>query len=303
MKVKIKLIYIPIILSIIFCIFMLGITDYITAGFSFKNLSKADFWIGLILTNLGNISIILAIILINVDSYKSKDEEYIGMQTEIHTFRKTKYIAPLFVKFCNEINKKTKIIYYKNKIEKKYSKLKPKPKDLNIYNSGSDTEKLNNKYCQKVEYYNYLLSDKYINENIDKIKMKYPIVSASLIFSGYRDDLSLVDYITKHKAKKVILDFLPKFLISFSITVLLASMVPSLKDNISIATVLNTLARLFAVCIQIYFAKDYSKRYNNEVTFHDIQFRVSKINEYIVWEDRQKSMLKNNETKEISNNG
>lgn len=299
MKIKFKLIYVPIIFSILFCILMVGITDYISAGFTIKNLIKPDFWINLTLTTLGNVSIITAIILINVDKFTSNDEVYNVMKNRIIEFRKTKYVAPLFTKFCNESNRKTKIIYYKNKIEKKFTKLKPTLNDLDIFNGGTDEEKANNKYCRTVRYYNELLKPEYIEKNIDKIKIKYPKISSSLIFSGYKNENNLVDYVTKNKVKKVTVDYLPKFLISFSITVLLMSMAPTLKENISIATILNTLARLFAVTIQIYFAKDYSTRYNSEVTLHDIQYRESKINEYIVWEDKQIKLL--NTEKEVDN--
>lgn len=302
MKIKLKLIYIPIMLMILLCVVMVGLTDYITTGFTLEVLKKADFWINLTMVNIGNISIIIAIILMCVDKYCEQNSDYLYSLEQINKFRKEKYIAPMFNMFCNEDNLKTKIIYYKHKIERKYTKLKPTPQDLIIYNSGTEEEKANNKYCQKVEYYNTLLSDDFIQNNIKKLHVRYPMVTPSLIFCGFTNSSVGIDHITQHKTRKIIIDYLPKFLISFSITVIISSIFPDLKDGITIATVIRTIAKLFTVVMQIFYSYNYAGKYNTEVTLHDIQYRETKINEYIIWESKQLAKLRENKISQEQNN-
>lgn len=296
LKVKFKIIYIPLFFIFLLGALAIGLADYISLGFSLEALKKADFWINIVCADIGIICMIISIILIKIDNFKDRDEIYLSYLNNILTFRRDKYIAPMFKKFCFEDNYKTKTLYYKYKIQKEFSKVKPTEQDIKIYYEGSEEEKLHNEYCQHVIYYDRLLDTDYINKMLPKLHIKYPAISDAVIFSGISiKDGQLVDYITKHKVLKIILDYLPRFLFSFGLIIILSTLQPGWKD-INAAIVFKTVFKVFIILSQVYFAYSYANRYNRDVTLHDIAFRDSKLNEYKVWEDKQ---IKNLQHKEI----
>ena len=290
MKIKFKLIYIPLALIFIVGVLMMGITDYVTFGFTKETLKKPDFWVNIICTYVGIVCLILSMILIKVDNFKESNAENIMYQTNIFEFRKNEYVAPMFQKFCFDDNLKTKIKYYKYNVNKKFSKIKPTEEDLKIYYEGTDEQKHTNDYCIKMEYYDRILSKEYIERVVPKLTIKYPAISEGLIFTEVKNNNQIVDYITTNKGRKVFIDYLPRFLFSFAITLLISSVVPDLKDGIKMATIFKTVTKLFIVMSQTFFAYTYANRYNKEVTLHDIIFRDSKLNEYRVWENKQKQL-------------
>ena len=189
-----------------------GLTDYITSDFDVTIFYRYSFWVNIITTNIGVLCIIIAILMIKIDEFKLNDIEYNDLNKKIVTFYLNKYQSTIFKKFCLETNTKNKIEAYKYSINKKYNKLKPTPNDLYIYHNGTEEEKLKNKYCKKVKYYETLLDPDYINNTINKRIVKYNTITDSLVFSGIPTDEKTKDYVTKHKIGKVVLDLINIFL-------------------------------------------------------------------------------------------
>lgn len=295
-KLKFKFIYIPITLMLLLGSLMIGITDYIAMGFTLDIFHKPDFWINLACTNCGILCVVISILLIKVDQFKEIDVTYNTLLSNINEYYNSKdYQTALFEKFCFEENKIEKKETYRNKIHIKYSRLRVKPKDLQIKLKGSDEQKQKNRYCIKTEYYETLMSDYYIDNYIDKLHVKYNAITESVIFSGVVTQESNRDYITKKKVLKIVRDLAPKYILTFSITVLAAMVTADLKDGITLAVIFKTASKLFSICSQIYFAHNYSNKYCNEVILHDIRYRYSIINKFKLWVAR-----KINELKEVS---
>ena len=260
-----------------------GLTDYITSDFDVTIFYRYSFWVNIITTNIGVLCIIIAILMIKIDEFKLNDIEYNDLNKKIVAFYLNKYQSTIFKKFCLETNTKNKIEAYKYSINKKYNKLKPTPNDLYIYHNGTEEEKLKNRYCKKVKYYETLLDPDYINNTINKRIVKYNTITDSLVFSGIPTDEKTKDYVTKHKIGKVVLDLIPKFSLSLGMTFILASITPTLKDGITAAMIYNTATKLLTMLTQIYFAINYSNKYNQEVILHDIKFRYGVITDYEMW--------------------
>lgn len=283
-RLKFKLVYIPIVLMLLGGALMIGLTDYITAGFSIENLTSITFWTNIITTNIGVACVIIAILLIMVDKFKDENKEYLDAEQYIYNYYKsTKYQTAVFQKFSSLENRESKKIAYINKIRKKYSKLKPSPEDLHIKQYGTEEEKSKNKYCIKCKYYETLMSLDYLENNIDKLHIHHDTITEKLIFSGVPTDSSTRDYIVKHKGAKVAKDLLPKYILSFVLTVFIAGATLDLLEGVTMATVFKTVSKLFTICTQIYFAYNYSNKYNIEVVLHDINFRRSIIKKYDLW--------------------
>lgn len=299
---KFKFIYIPVAIMLLCSLFMTGVLDYISAGYDPKVLMTPAFWTNIICSDISVLCLYAAILLLRVDSYKAKDQEYIGYETEIRTFYKERYVATLFKKFCFEDNMKTKRIVYKNKINKKYSKIKPSKEDLDIYYDGTEEQKKNNKYCQNMLYYERILSDDYIDRILPNLHMDYPYITDGLIFTGNKAKDVGIDYITKNKVFKFLSDIAPNLLLSFAFVAFISGITADLQQGINMVTIFKTVAKLFTFTVSIYFAYNYADRYIREVTLHDIVFRYGKLGEYKLWENRQVALLKSKE-KEVESNG
>ena len=299
---KLKIIYIPVAIMLLCSLFLTGVLDYVNAGYDPMVLLKPAFWTNIICSDISVLCLYAAILLLRVDSYKAKDSEYLSYETEIRTFYKEKYVATLFKKFCFEDNMKTKKVVYKNKINKKYSKIKPSKEDLDIYYDGTEEQKKNNKYCRDMVYYERILSDDYIDRILPNLNIDYPYITDGLIFTGNKSKDVGIDYITKNKVFKFLSDIAPNLLLSFSFIAFITGITADLQEGITMVTIFKTIAKLFTFTFSIYFAYNYADRYINEVTLHDITFRYGKLNEYKLWENKQVTLLKSKE-KEVETNG
>lgn len=288
---KFKMIYIPVAVMLLCSLFLTGVLDYINAGYDPKALLQPAFWTNIICSDISVLCLYSAILLLRVDNYKSKDLEYLQYDTEIKTFYRDKYVATLFKRFCFEDNMKTKRIVYKNKINKKYSKIKPSKEDLDIYYDGTEEQKKANKYCRDMLYYERILSDDYIDRVLPNMELDYPYITDSLIFTGTKSKDLGIDYVTKNKVFKFLSDIAPNLLLSFSFIAFVSGITADLQQGITMVTIFKTVAKLFTFTLSIYFAYNYSNRYISEVTLHDIVFRYGKLNEYKLWENRQIEIL------------
>lgn len=282
-KMKFKMVYVPVMLLVIIGGAMIGITTFISASFETAIFTRSTFWVNLVTTNVGTICLIMSILLIKSDSYKTTDPNYLLIKKNIDDYYSSGFVAPIFDKFCAEKNKKNKRLCYTQKIRNARSRVKVTPKDLDVYTNGTEEEKKHNKYCIKMNYYDKLLSKEYVDTNIDKINIKFPTVSSSLIFNNVQTNSNNIIDAKVSPAPKVIKDLTPKYLISFSITCLVSAFTIGTIDVDSLELWINTIAKLFTIATQIYFAINYSTKYNEEVNMHNIQFRNNIISTYKVW--------------------
>lgn len=303
-NLKFRMIYVPITLMMLLGIIMIGITDFIALQFDPEVFKTAEFWTNIICTNGGILCLILSIVLMRNDKFKQEDKSYLECDNNINTFYRTKFIAPIFKKFIFDYNMNTKIAAYKLKVNKDFTKVKPTASDLEIYYGDNEEAKKENKYCKAVAYYDRILSNEYINKFVPKLYIKFNAISEGLVFTGVALNDTGLDFITKHKGLKIFKDLFPKFLLSFSMVMLLSSIFPDIQDGINGAVIFKTIGKLFTVVSQIYFAYNYSNKYNIEVTLHDIRFRETVLNEYNLWLTRREQYsLSKQANKEEMNNG
>lgn len=281
---KIKLIHVPITIMLLMGALMIGLTDYITAGFTLEVFKDYTFWINIASTNIGIICVVVAILLMVIDNFKERDEIYLDTSKYItNYYRDSNYKSSIFRLFCGEENKKEKRRVFLNRLNDKFSKLKPSSKDLEISLKGTDVQKDKNKYCQKVKKIELMSSEEYISKYLEKTKIKYDTITEDLIFTGIPTNSYQHNYITKHKGLKVTKDLLPRYLLTFALTCFVSSLVPDLAEGITLVTVFKTATKLFSVCSQIYFAYTYANKYCQEVVMHDINFRNNTIRNYDLW--------------------
>lgn len=283
-----KLIYVPIFLSIIVCTAIVGLFDYIDAGFSWSTLTSPSFLINLGLTNLSAILVLVSTIMLKSDQYREDPlSDYGRINEEIRKFYIESYSAALFKIFSSEKNLEKKKEKYRELINKKINKLNPKEKDLEVYFNGTPEQKKKNKYCKKVMRLERSMDPSYIKDNIYKIKVKYNTITPGLVFTGKSSNSLQEDWVTKYKVSKIFWDLLPKFLMSLSIVAILNMVSLDATKGVTLGMALRTLSKLLTIATNLSYGLSYSKKYNTEVNLHDIQIRMDIINNYKLWEKLQ----------------
>lgn len=280
---KFKFTWVPVTLLLLLGSAMVGLTDYLAGGMDASIISSEAFWLNLITTNIGTLSLIIAILLVEVDKFCASDPTYIFINDAIEEHYRTKYKAVLFKKYAAICNYDRKRNTYIKKINKKISKLKASPEDLRILYKGTEEEKDSNSYIKKIRHYEHLTSEEYLKAALDKIDIKYTTISESLVYSGVKTSSNKEEYITTVKTLKIAKDFAPKYTLTFAMSLILASFTMTFKDGLDISVVFKTVVKLFIIIQQLSFAKSYSKKYNIEVTLHDLKYRYGIITSYELW--------------------
>lgn len=293
---KFKLIYIPVLLSVVICTFIVGVLDYITADFKWSTILSTAFLTNIASTNLCVVLVLMSTIIVKSDQYKDDpNSDYGIINTEIRSFYTNGYQAPLFKVYSAEKNLQKKKDVYKETINRKLDKLKPKAKDLDIFFNGTEEQKAKNKYCKKVKYYEKLMSDEYIKANIHKIKVKFNTVTPGLVFTGKTSNSLSEDWITKDKAGKAIRDLLPRFLISLVLVLIINLIAPDTTKEITLGVVIKTLSKIVTIISNLSYGLSYSKKYNQEINLHDIQIRMDIINDFKLWQKLQLKQIQGGE--------
>jgi hypothetical protein len=194
-----------------------------------------------------------------IAKFKETNEEYLATDKNISNFARDNYKPTLFGRYCSSINKKRKIAAWKRRCYKqweKLEKLEKNPKNVNAWMKYSvaldDYEKAlkkfkedkengaenleipmmpetDNRYCTKRKKLETYLSQDYIDNNIERLKIKFDAITAGLVLGGVtsqKENILTEDaYVTKHKSLKVIADRAPQSLSTMTIVMFCSSVV------------------------------------------------------------------------------
>jgi hypothetical protein len=280
----IKPIHIPIVLLILAGAFMVGLTDFLAGDLTLDSLRTYEFWNNLITTNVGVLAMILAVILITVDNYTTRNEEYLVLKNYIFEFYLKKYAAPIFKMFLTEENRTRKINEYRLKLQTQYDILfkRATQKNLDVFYGKDENLKLKNRFCIKEKRLATKLNKDQMEIDIDKLNIPYDQITESLIFSGVHSNKIVANrFVVKNKAKKVASDLLPKFILTMAISILSSIFIPDLKEGVMIYPI---AVKLFIISTQIYFAVDYARNvYCTQIVLDEIEFRHSVLTSFEMW--------------------
>lgn len=150
-----------------------GCFNFLTFEFNSSLLLNVGFWvkIGVKILLLNLVKIWVMSIFLNVARIKNADLCY-NKRVNERLLQSKDNDFPSWVE--NNENKEIRIEFYKTKINKKLIKLEKhaKPKDRMLYYSDREHLKDVNKYCIKRKELEYLISDKYIEANLNYLDIK-----------------------------------------------------------------------------------------------------------------------------------
>lgn len=183
-----------------------GCFNFLTFEFNISLLFTIGFWvkIGVKILLLNLVKIWVMSIFINVARTKNKDLLYNKSVNE-RLLQSKDNDFPYWVE--NIENKDIRIAFYKTLINKKLFKLEKRAsvKDRMLYYSDKETLKEVNKYCVKKQQLEYLLSDKYIEENVNYLNFsKCPKIDAAIFDCPVTNENINIKYQFSAKTKSAI---------------------------------------------------------------------------------------------------
>ena len=248
-----------------------------------------------------------ATLMMEINKFKKENKDYNLLNDKIADFARNNYVPLVFNKYCAIENRKRKIHAYKNLIIKKYNWLERFQTAKN-YNAWVEFQKElakpenagkrivpKNKYCQKRQRLEELLSEDYIEENVDKRRVRYNKLSASLILGGklsnsfddYNDE-----YVTRMKALIVVIDRAPHYLIMLAVLSTVTSIAVEafelhLHWTAILMFILRIFVKIFSMLNTIISTIKYAEKYNDTITLKDIRFRWGVCHEFNNWAQQQ----------------
>ena len=216
-------------LTVILLIFEV-ISQMITLGFTDEIIKSADFWNSLISSIVSNISAWYVFSNTTLQYKLTTDTTYLSKKEDVE-YVILNEIGADFDNFLVDYNNKRKKELYIDKIQRKMHKLDrwASQKSLNIYVNGTLEEKKLDKYCRKRMYLESIITDTFIEKNLNTLKVKYrpytrlQIVNIYSLNSNYKDEFASAARYTLTKG-------LSKVILTISCMTFLYSMVPSFKD-------------------------------------------------------------------------
>lgn len=271
------------------CILLIGLSEFVVAGFDTSIFRTAGYWYSLIASNVACALILYSTATNDISNYKTKDEKVINLKNELDT-HVANNVENDFEKFLVEENQKRKIYAWKQKINSKINRLErfTKAKNIELFYSNDESLKKDNKYCQKRAKLEYLISDEYINTHVYYLRVKYPKLKRYEITTGCRQKDEEYQ-LTTRPYLRVFIDNLPRLAMSFGLVLFASSFAPDIKE-FQLATIITFTIKLISLCLNFINGKSYAVYFKDEVMMPDLRYRIDKIIAYMTW---KVNLLKN----------
>lgn len=271
------------------CVILIGLSEFVVAGFDTKIFYTAGYWYSLIASTVACALILYSTATNDISNYKTKDEKVIDLKNELDN-HVANNVENDFEKFLVEENQKRKIYAWKQKINRKINRLErfTKAKNIELFYSNDESLKKDNKYCQKRAKLEYLISDEYINTHVYYLRVKYPKLKRYEITTGCRQKDEEYQ-LTTRPYLRVFIDNLPRLAMSFGLVLFASSFAPDIKE-FQLATVITFTIKLISLCLNFINGKSYAVYFKDEVMIPDLRYRIDKIIAYMTW---KVNLLKN----------
>lgn len=308
LKAAEKLQFIAIILA---SFILIAGVDLIAANVGWNMITDPYFYIGNLITDVALLFMTFGTVYLVIDVLKDRDKTYLAAKEEIGEFAVSRENIPSVVSlYLETLNRKRKINQYEFNILIKLYKLENRRKwysyipfvksfiknpyyyteeDLYFWNHGTPEEKNKSEYCRRRKIYEEQLSKEFIENNIDKIYVKYDKITLGILLSEYyvkANNIQVNDFITKNESGRIAKFRIPTLIFSFGFTFVATSLIlDSIRLNwIALITI---TAKLLTIIWNMFTSYRYAKKHFNAVTLHDILFRRSIISEYKKWLQEQ----------------
>jgi hypothetical protein len=276
------------VISFLLAMFIVGLGELIKADFKFNFYKDFTFWvqyltyqIAIVLVQDSNINDKIADL--SFESYNasmSLDDGNLAHEVAVrkHTINTliNAEVGPDLLDFLTtEVNRNEKIKVWKHMLQTKRNKISKKVYSRNLKKSAKQQAKLRD--------IDLKMSDAWINENIDKIQVKYVRVSESYVKSGVVLDSSN-GFRKKHHGQMyhITFDTLPNKLMWFGYTMFVTSLIfDSVTFNTT--TIWTMTTKFFGLVSTAVSSRAYGVKFISKYTIPELVDRQGLIEAYIKW--------------------
>lgn len=260
----------PYILMYLAALTLVALIDLVTADFQLDYILSAQYWSNVLTTALASLLVFLATAFYDVDKLCETDPRVVHDEAEIRKAIE-RDIDVDFKIYMEEDRLARKARAWVNKIIDRIRRLEMK----------STTKKK----TAKIKALGEQITDEYVEKYIESIKIKYYHVKMSQIVAGTH---------TKHEEDrlesgfgKIFRDVSPRYLLSISLPVFLASFVFESKTSTAVLLI-KIASKIISLIMNYNNGRTYAKTYVNEVVLYNLNFRIKYIKEYLAWKLEKK---------------
>lgn len=290
--VKVTFKRLPYILLLICSLLMIGLTELIKPDFKWETFLSSQYWFNVIFTNLSYFLATISATLYQSDKIVRRDED-----GEIKTATKTLVeVAPELHDnsvdvFLYETNRNFKKEKYAEKIRHKLFKLDQRMtrKQLRIYNeylSCPDSEEKdtiydNYKFIRKKVTYEEMVTEKWLEEHIDFVKMNCKQLKRRLLTVGSSSQMQ--EDIPTADAKILIGGILPKSLLSISCVTLFLTFGIKPQDELTWVIVIPIVFKFIMLVVNYIYGIRFAEEYVKITVVDKLYLRIRWLKRFIEW--------------------
>lgn len=293
----------PYLIMYVAAFMMIGLFDFVDGTFDPAQLLTIDYWRGVTMLMLASVLFLLSAANKNIEKIIKEDQD---VQYKSDTLEKVAKSQDLFDfdEYLSEKNRDRKKITYIETIKIKIDRLDNgiwwipfvnggATQDKMIYNGYDEELKKKNEYCIKRNELDYLMSDEYVDANIDSMNLKFPEMQRSFVTVGYETTNSL-PWITERKSIKMVRDLSPRFLITIGSGAFIASFIPGVAEGITAGLVFGVFVKLLVLVANYIGGLEYAPQFVESKVKVDLQYRYEIVLDYHNWK-KVKPIVTNSE--------
>ena len=282
----------------ILSLILIGVLELVQAGFDISVLLTANFWVRWFTMFVASLLMIIATMTISRNRIEANQKEgSLGKKaTDLE-----EVVNKCSANIQNDIDR---FIAETNLNRKKEAwKIKIKAEIYEISNSFNMNDHIQYaQYEKSPEYFDISrarpkvrkrinledkLDEKYIDENILNLKVKYNKVTRRMIENGERGDKDYLDGLS-NGAIVFIKGVGPRFALSLSVLMFFSSFYFDKAEQYLLVTIISISFKLITLLMNANFGRVFAKQYFNETVIHDLQLRRQWLTKYNDWREAKR---------------
>jgi hypothetical protein len=279
---KITLKNLPIYLMMFSSLLLIGIADFATAGFELDRFKEASFWFSLFSGVLANFMMLASTALTEIDRIETLDPAVKENANKLQSLVNDTVEEDLD-DFIKEENDRRKTKAWKTKTDKLILKLEKK----NIFRYWYYYI-FKKAYKKRLSLAKQELNNDYITEHLNSFKVKHYKMTKMELISGYKIFDDVEDRITYNKARIILEDNAPTFLLTISLTLFVTSFAFEPKV-FAIGLIINFIVKFMLLIWNAYKGFSYAKVFVEKVTVRNQLARIEVFKKYLCWKIKRKN--------------
>lgn len=315
MRVYLRWSFLPYLISYLLAFMIIGAIDLVEGRIVIESLVDPIYWQEVLLMMTANVLVLTTTMNLYVNKALLKHSSMSLEERQNDSWHKMKKVLnkclgclrPSFSGYMHRFNLERKTRAFKRRVHRRlrlveilgtyttrelYEKVIGKEENI----TESDMKKFKKSmYCRTRYRLENQLTQKYITEHVEYLRVHYSRIKEPFIKVGYNDERHEEDMVVESKFKKIFSDHGARFLLSAVIFALVRASFFQIAEELSWAVVFTVLVKFFILVSSFIAGKEYAPVYIEEKLIKDDQTRIDIITVYLEEEEGVESCANNRE--------